>query len=518
MVSMVGIHQAQYSVGDWIAMGGYLSTSVIGLSGMLVYGGTAAFSQIASTAHGADHVDVSTLSPELSTSAPLQTMNNGMKTTRPGGTSLDGAAYPTYKLAGQVQSALSEGVQYKETDMRALAATFAHSKSAKDSYDFTQAYAYGLGHNNIAGLTSQDTAGRSTDKGLDAALAYNNSKVTNDLHTLDHGHQWVQQYGVSAGLKLGVPMGEETGVKAEIGASAGGSFNYHQGENFNFVEGTNYSTAASAGASQRESASAGQAIAATLSRSDLDQMVRSDQWAHDHGFTDQQASELRNTAQSMLDTTKSFDEKHTAMQSFGGDLTIDERQLSGGLMNNSVALSHFVDAARSYGRQGDLDATYHRLERTGEYTDNNQRLAAAAARTLYQASMNGGPFQAEARDALLQGAGIMPSETTARGPDAGGMAAMQNGVGAAVAPTEARVQQAAQLGGEVTSSVPGRVTDKIANGGTFTAPAEAHKNDLGKVGNAQYLFGQGVDLQAAISGVGTPQTTPLPAAPTAPTR
>ncbi|AGG89104.1 TraG-like protein, N-terminal region [Rhodanobacter denitrificans] len=112
LYSMVGIMEVQNSAADWVALGGWFTTSVIGFSGMVVFGSVAAFQSIASAAHGPDAVDPSGLAPNVMDSAPL--VHQGNMFASSGGTAMmrSGAADFTVSLGGGLSA--QESVKHKE--------------------------------------------------------------------------------------------------------------------------------------------------------------------------------------------------------------------------------------------------------------------------------------------------------------------------------------------------------------------------------------------------------------------
>ncbi|EQD55721.1 pilus assembly protein [mine drainage metagenome] len=73
LISAIGLNQIEYTVSDWIGMGGYLTTAVVGLSGMIVFGTIAGFQGVAAEANAPTRLDPTPIAPDvLSTAPPVQ--------------------------------------------------------------------------------------------------------------------------------------------------------------------------------------------------------------------------------------------------------------------------------------------------------------------------------------------------------------------------------------------------------------------------------------------------------------
>ncbi|EQD47409.1 membrane protein containing TraG-like protein, partial [mine drainage metagenome] len=70
LISAVGINQIEYTVSDWIGIGGYLATAAIGFSGFVVFGAVAAFQGIAAEANAPTSLNPGPLAPDMMNVAP----------------------------------------------------------------------------------------------------------------------------------------------------------------------------------------------------------------------------------------------------------------------------------------------------------------------------------------------------------------------------------------------------------------------------------------------------------------
>ncbi len=204
LYSMVGIMQVQNSAADWIALGGWFTTSIIGLSGMIVFGSVAAFQSIAQAAHGPDAVDSSSIAPELAASVPA--IQRGADYSSSGGSALS-------KTGLQSMSFSNQG-------LRSSALQFQESKIVQEArrLGFTGSVTQGHGVQAVQNWMQTASAGHGTQTTLhnDESKAVGHGVQTStqisDASAAEGGGQ------VGVGVKvLGTGATLGAGVKTNVG-------------------------------------------------------------------------------------------------------------------------------------------------------------------------------------------------------------------------------------------------------------------------------------------------------------
>lgn len=211
MSTMQGIVQAQYYAGDWIALGGWLTTGVIGVAGMIVYGSIAAFNQIASSAHGPDMIDEGVEVPQLMNQAPLMsevgavTFGPGMAAHNPN------LGMPKYEQRENWQNSLNYQRAWSESRDENLARSMSHGRTS------SLAEAESLLHHTSTGIN----AGIGTGTSQGASVGHNATATDNSTHTDSASHRTdasakaTAYADAHAGGSFGPLGGASVGIKGE---------------------------------------------------------------------------------------------------------------------------------------------------------------------------------------------------------------------------------------------------------------------------------------------------------------
>jgi conjugal transfer mating pair stabilization protein TraG len=452
LTSMVGIMQTQYSIGDWIAIGGYLSTAVIGLAGFVVFGSVAAFQSIAAAAHGPDSVNPSGIAPEVMNSAPVLQTGPMYSQTGGGASMLEGGASMSFTR--------TEGIQEQMAARKADAIQHMKSLGISDSManQMTSSMLRQWGQQHMAGQgTSASVAkGESTSNSyqLQSTNAY--QKSISSTENAGHGSQIALSDSLALKEEVGTPLQGVLGdgVSLTNTTTLQGSGNMHQASDTNVGSSQNVGGTASTGTQGDVSRSMNQQASATQSEQDQSGTSAGVGSSTSKGETKQEAYQKALTD---LETVESM---RSLMSSSGAEARVDARQIGAALPQHMDAYSTVVNTARAFDAQGFHDfntALGH------EFTDSEQRAAVAGMATLQSVvSDHSGRFseaqKEEASRVLGRGIdAVDPVGSSVRGPDIGG-------VFSAVGGGETIAEQGRQMAGQAearTSGVPGAVESQL---------------------------------------------------------
>jgi len=396
LTGMVGILQTQYAVGDWIAMGGWLSTSVIGLSGMIVFGSIAAFQSIANAAHGPDTIDSSSLAPSVISSAPMMSVGNQYSSSGGQGLMRTGA--------GDIQ--LSAGSGY------AAATSFKHSETIKElrglgmTAQQAEKATYSSAKQWIAGVQAGDIKSAAITKATQAGNTSTESAAQRETATTGKsadvkasiGDQVRFTEGVrgdaSAGLqvlgdgaKVDAYTGAENSTTAGINASVGGASSVQSASDH----------------SQMSQATSQSTEGASKSHSLSDSVTTGSSSSTSAGHESNVSSAWSNKAEHALADMKTYEQMNSQQASFAATATVTGQQVAEGLSRNESAFNSVRSAVNDLGG----GETFSRLndQLAQQFPDPREREAVASMSTLQDLSQHS-PNMAvreEATQALVKG-------------------------------------------------------------------------------------------------------------------
>lgn len=416
LTSMVGIMQTQYSIGDWIAIGGYLSTAVIGIAGFVVFGSVAAFQSIAAAVHGPDSVNPSGIAPEVMNSAPVLQSGPMYSQTGGGASMLEGGASMSFSR--------SEGIQEQIAARRADALQHMKTLGISDSMasQMTSSSLQQWAAQHLTGIQESATQGRSASHGSSYQYTNTNShqKGIDNASNSGTGSQVSLNDTLSVKETVGTPLEGVLGdgVSVTNATNLSGTVNHH-GSSDTTVKESQGTGSTSSSATQGDK---------TESVSKQNQRTDGDSWqSSSSASTGSQTSkgETKQEAyQKALSDLQTIESMKSVMSSSGAEARVDARQIGSALPQHMDAYSTVVNTARAFDSQGFHDfntALGH------EFTNSDQRAAVAGMATLQSVvSDHSGRFseaqKEEASRVLGRGIdAVDPAGSSVRGPDAGGV-------------------------------------------------------------------------------------------------
>lgn len=376
LTSMVGIIQVQYSVGDWIAMGGWLTTSVVGLSGMIVFGSVAAFQQIASAAHGPDNVESSGLAPEMMQTAPMMQTSSQFSQSGGGGLARSNAGDISLSAASGYQSALSIRHSQIVSNLRSLGMSESDANSATYQSALQWAHSQGATDSSRAGITE----GAGTSAG--------HSSSTNDA--LQHSAQTAKNASSTASVDAGA--GVNIGIAkigASVSASTGISHGVQNSQQVSHTEGSDASTKEDSSVQRAHDRSSADSSTSSQSEGTVTSSSHSAQW--------------NDTLNKSLSDLKSYDSALAQQASFNADAKVDGRQIAAALPANGEAFANVQNAVQGLGGGEYYHQMYDQLEQN--FPNAQERAAVAGMATLQHLSQAGGSdaIRMEATRSLVEG-------------------------------------------------------------------------------------------------------------------
>ncbi len=432
LISAIGINQIEYTVSDWVGMGGYLTTAVVGLSGMIVFGSVAAFQGVAAEANAPTRLDPTPIAPDvLSTAPPVQM-----------GSMYAGAGGSAQALSGAPMLSWNAGqlISTSEQATLARASTLAQQLQASGHFGKT-----------INAQTLQAWTAR---------------------HALTHGAH------AQAGLSAAAPSGTRTSTGTSTSVSTDKSLSGHVGGNVG-VAGVGLGgvqagdaehwRASTEHAQQQSHAADVTPTAGFTSSHGNDRSLSHDQGTSLTGGTSSSASVAR-TESELFNTMQSYNALASASHSVGANMTVTLPQAASALAGNSRALDSVVSAAHAYGGE----AFQRNLQHLGGlFPDAAQRTAAASLMTLQGAAQGGGAMAESAQLELDRGLAAVPGWSALGSVGTAARAGAQLGSGAA-------------FGGAVAGQTAGVAGDVAGAGGLSVAP-----NSIGGVpSDARGAFAQ----------------------------
>jgi conjugal transfer mating pair stabilization protein TraG len=409
LISAIGLNQIEYTISDWIGMGGYLTTAVVGLSGMIVFGSVAAFQGVAAEANAPTRLDPTMLAPDVMNTAPPVQM----------GAQFSGAGGSALALSGAPMLSWNAGQLISTSEQATLA--------------------------RASTLAQQLQASGQFGKSINAQTL----QAWSERYALTHGaHE-------QAGLNAAAPSSARTSTGSSTSVSTDKSISGHLGGNVG-VAGVGLG-GAQAGAAEHWRASTEQArqqshsddVTPTAGFSQThgnDHSLSHDQGASVSGGTTRSASVAR-TESELYNTMQSYNQLAQASHSVGAGMTVTLPQAAEALAGNSAALDSVAAAAHAAGGAA-FGENYARLG--GLFPDSAQRTAAASLMTLQGVALGGGARGEAAQFELDRGLGAVPGWSALDSVGTAARAGAQLGGGSAFGAGVAG--QTAGVAGDVASA------------------------------------------------------------------
>ena len=440
LISAIGLNQIEYTVSDWIGMGGYLTTAVVGLSGMIVFGSVAAFQGVAAEANAPTRLDPTPIAPDVLSTAPPVMMGSQYAGSGGSALALSGAPMLSWN-AGQLLST-------SEQATLARAGTLAQQLQASGHFGKT-----------INAQTLQAWSAR---------------------YALTHGTH------AQAGLNAAAPSSARTSTGTSTSVSTDKSLSGHVGGNVG-VGGVGLG-GVQAGAAEHWRASTEHAqqqshaadVTPTAGFTEAHGNVRSlshDQGSSLTGSTSTSASIAR-TESELYNTMQSYNALAQASHSVGANMTVTLPQAASALAGNSRALDSIVGAAHAIGGGEAFQRNFNHL--SGLFPDAAQRTAAASLMTLQGAALGGGAHAEAAQLELDRGLSAVPGWSALGSVGTAARAGAQLGAGAAFGGTVAG--QTAGVAGDVAGA---RGLD-VAPSSIGGVPSDARGEFAGAVADPAY--------------------------------
>ena len=422
LISAIGLNQIEYTVSDWVGMGGYLTTAVVGLSGMIVFGSVAAFQGVAAEANAPTRLDPASLAPDAMGTAPPVQMGSQYAGSGGSALALSHAPMITWN-SGQVISTSEQATLARASTLaRQLQASghFGKTINAQTLQAWSERYALTHGTHAQAGLSAAAPVGTRATSG-------NNTSVSTDKSISGH-------VGGNLGVG-GVGLG---------GAQAGAAEHWRSAQEHGEQRSRADDVTPSAGYTQAQGA---------------DHSTSHDQGASLTGSTATSASVAR-TESELYNTMRSYNELAQASQSVGANMTVALPQAVAAMAGHTGALDLIVGAAHDLG--GGEAYQRNLTHASSLFPDPEQRAAAAGLLTLQSVAQGGGMHAEAAQLALDRGLSAAPgwsalgSVGTAEraGAQLGGAAALggqvagqTRGVAGDVAPADSLSVAPSSIGG-----------------------------------------------------------------------
>ncbi|MEY2117110.1 conjugal transfer protein TraG N-terminal domain-containing protein [Rhodanobacter sp. FW106-PBR-R2A-1-13] len=376
LYSMVGIMEVQNSAADWVALGGWFTTSVIGLSGMVVFGSVAAFQSIASAAHGPDAVDPSGLAPTVMDSAPL--VHTGSMFASSGGTALmrSGASDFNVSLGGGLS--YTENLKHQGLVNALVGAGMSRSEAVRATWQDAVTWANGVSttHGKTGSVGQQDSVGRDTRLNAADTIGQSVGGTVKEFFGGDAA-LGAKALGTGGGIKAGGVMdgSQAHSQSSTVALGTGKAVTEGEQASVGVSDGTNHS----------------------ISNTDSNGLIYNR--THDQSWN-------RNLSKTISDL-RSYDETMSQSSSLESKGTVTGAQIGSSLPNNQEAYDGVMNAVTHLGGGQHFEDLASQLQSTN-FADPRQARAVAAMATLEYLSTTGGEHgspavRLEATHALLAG-------------------------------------------------------------------------------------------------------------------
>ena len=416
LISAIGLNQIEYTVSDWVGIGAYLTTAVVGLSGFVVFGSVAAFQGVAAEANAPTSLDPSMIAPDIMSTAPPMQMGSQYSSQGGKALALSGAAMLSWNEAQLIQSS--------EQSTLARAGTLAQQLQASGHFGKT-----------INAQTLQAWTAR---------------------HALNHGANAQAGLGSAAPSSAGTTARTVKSVSTDISVGAGagvgiGAFGSKVGSQI--AAGKNWRASVESARQHNRAAEVAPKATFTQSHGNEHGLIH-DQGTSLTGGTSSSASIAR-TESELYNTMQSYNQLAQASRSVGANMTVALPQAASALAGNSNALDSIMSAAHTYGGAAFQQSLSHL---SGLFPNEDQRAAAASLMILQSVALGGGAHAEGAQLALDRGLSAVPGWGALGGVGTAAQAGAQLGAGAA-------------FGGHVAGQTAGVAGAVAGAGGLSVAPS-----------------------------------------------
>ena len=172
LISAIGINQIEYTVSDWVGIGAYLTTAVVGLSGFVVFGSVAAFQGVAAEANAPTSLDPGMIAPDIMSTAPPLQMGSQYSASGGSALSLHGAAFQEFTGSNKLQekAMLALSAARDAAVKLGVSGKQAASMSESQLHSYLEEQAYGSSTGMSHGTSVQGT--EATTGRVDAGLTH----------------------------------------------------------------------------------------------------------------------------------------------------------------------------------------------------------------------------------------------------------------------------------------------------------------------------------------------------------
>ncbi|THD11299.1 conjugal transfer protein TraG N-terminal domain-containing protein [Metallibacterium scheffleri] len=358
LISAIGLNQIEYTVSDWVGIGAYLTTAVVGLSGFVVFGSVAAFQGIAAEANAPTSLDPSMIAPDIMSTAPP--MQSGAQYSASGGSalSLHNAALQEFSGSSKLQEKAMLAMSAARTAAVKLGV------SGKEAASMGQSQLQNFFEDQLYGNTSAMTNG-ATVNASDRNAA-----------TLDGSRSSVGSTAVTTNVGGGLKVG---GTGAKAGITNTGQDISNRTRDLSNAQATTIGKDAGYKTGQTRALSVGQ------KGSEGSQSSQSI------------SAERTKIAQSGLNDLQTYSRSMEMSHEVGSSMRVPMKQAAFSLASNSGALDAAISVAHG------LDANAYASNYTAygnTFPEGPQREAAAALSTLNQVASLNDSRSAEAMNGL----------------------------------------------------------------------------------------------------------------------
>ncbi|MGH8159249.1 MAG: conjugal transfer protein TraG N-terminal domain-containing protein [Rhodanobacter sp.] len=396
IASMFGINQIQMAAADWIATSSYLTPSVVGLSGFLIFGGIAAFSSMANSVGGGEHVAGEMIAPPIASTGSVVQTAPGAENSLLGGPLM--AHQPLHS--------------YTHNDAAALSMSAVHSAMESKVA------------NVLAGFSSTGTStlGHKVTDSVGSGNQHTFNASTSETHGAAHksGDTSTDQHGTAQASQSSHAEGANAKEQITVGASLAGSGASAQAarDSGDRASATATDTSQHTGASS-EGAEISHAKTAALAESLVSGTQDAHTVANEMGLTSAQASTLSRTVAEARTEMDNYAQASSHNQGLSDNVTRTDAEIATSVVAHGMGGS-VVGAATSldgsgyhsrledmrssgaFGAQSDAELssmaavnTLHDIagDTTGRYSDQQRAEAATAFESAFGVSTGMSPSQ-----------------------------------------------------------------------------------------------------------------------------
>ena len=363
LISAIGINQIEYTVSDWVGIGAYLTTAVVGLSGFVVFGSVAAFQGIAAEANAPTSLDPSMIAPDIMSTAPPMQM--GSQYSGSSGSALSRSQASMLGFTGQ-------------HTLQAIA-SLSHSKALSAQHSLEAMGVKGVGNNFSTAEQWAEQYGRNHGLSFARATGGTGAVGASDANKLTNTDTHSTIYSATAGGHVG-------GGPLSAGAAVTGKIDH--AESFQTAK----NDTRSANVQEAAQLSDNRGLTHTHTRGDST------------SFTGSRTSSfsVASKERELFNAVNTYNRAESAMSSVSAGMNVSLPQAVQALSGNSAAMDSAIASAHSIdpgGFQRNLSA----LSSQGYFPNSEQATTAAALLTL-QSSISSGGTHAEGAALALNSA------------------------------------------------------------------------------------------------------------------